>query len=147
MNNFQIKLEEKWTTTLSDILGQSQDGPRKNVVYLEDEDEEFVTEFKRAIDNEDVKEADDDNSNDIGIKNTYLNMGLGIHHDDKEGMYQARVKQRAVDQEGRPVGSLHNNPLLDHHQYEVEFLDGRAQIMTANIIAENLLAQVDDNQH
>ena len=74
MNDFQIKLEEKWTTTLSDILGQSQDGPRKNVVYLEDEDEEFVTEFKRAIDNEDVKDADDDNSNEIGIKDPYLNM-------------------------------------------------------------------------
>ena len=97
MNIFQIKLEEKWTTTLSDILGQSQDGPRKNVVYLEDEDEEFVPEFKRAIDNKYVKDADDDNSNEIGIEDPYLNMELGIQHDNEEGMHHARFKRRTVD--------------------------------------------------
>ena len=63
MNDFQIKLEVKWMTTLSDILGQSRDGPRNSVLSLEYEDEEFVTEFKQVIDHEDVKGADDDNSN------------------------------------------------------------------------------------
>ena len=72
-------------------------------------------------------------------------MELGIQHDNEEVMHHARVKQRAVDQEKRLVGRPHNNPLLDHPQYEVEFLDGRTEIMTAKIIAENLLAQVDDD--
>ena len=62
-------------------------------------------------------------------------------------MHHARVKQRDVEQEGRPVGRPHNNPLLDHRKYEVEFLYGKTEIMTANIIAENLLAQVDDDRH
>ena len=114
---------------------------------MEDEEEEFVTKFKRVIDHEDVKDADNDIINEIGIEDPCLNMELGIRHDDKEGMHQARVKRRAFDQEGRPVGRPHNNLLLDHRQYEVEFLYGKTEIMTANIIAENLLAQVDDDGH
>ena len=62
-------------------------------------------------------------------------------------MHHARVKQRDVDKEGRSVGSSHNNLLLGHRQYEVKFLDGRTEIMTANIIAENLLSQVDGDGH
>ena len=60
---------------------------------MEDEDEEFVTEFKRVINHEDVKYADDDNRDDILIEDPYLNMELWIQHDDKEGMHHARVKQ------------------------------------------------------
>ena len=74
MSDLLIKLEGKWTTTLSDILVQSRDGPKKNVLSLEDEDEEFVTKFKQVIDHKDVKYADDDNSNKIGIKDPYFNM-------------------------------------------------------------------------
>ena len=33
---------------------------------------------------------------------------------------------------------------MDSRQYEVEFVDGGTEILTANIIAENLLAQVDE---
>ena len=74
-------------------------------------------------------------------------MELGIRHDYKEGMHYARVKQRDVDQEGRPVGRPQDNPLLDHRKYEVEFLGGGTEIITSKIIAENLLAQVDDDGH
>ena len=98
MNDFQIKLEGKWTTTSSDISGNSQDVPRNNVLSLENEDKYFVTEFKRVIDHEDVKDDVDYNRNEIGIEDPYLNMELGIRHDDEEGMHHARVKPRAVDQ-------------------------------------------------
>ena len=81
-----------------------------------------MTDFKLVIDHEDVKDADDDNSNEIGIEDPYFNILLGIRHDDEEGMHHDRVKRRAVDQEGIPVGRPQNNPLLDHCQYEVEFL-------------------------
>ena len=104
-----------------------------------------MTKFKRVIGHKDVKNADYDNSNEIGIKDPYLNMELGIRHDNKEGMHHARVKRMVVDKEGRPVGSIHNNPLLDHCHYGVESLDGRTEILTANIIAENLLLHVDDD--
>ena len=49
-----------------------------------------------------------------------------------------------MDHEGRPIGVANDNPILDQQQYEVEYEDGETEVLTANIIAENLLAQVDD---
>ena len=40
-----------------------------------------------------------------------------------------------------------NNSLTNHIQYEVEYIDRRTEVITANIIAENLLYQVDDDGH
>ena len=77
-----------------------------------------MTEFKREINHKDAKDADDDNRNEIKIEDPYLNMELGIRYDDEEGLHHARVKRRAVDQEGRPVERPHNNTLLYHRQYE-----------------------------
>ena len=73
-------------------------------------------------------------------------MELGIRRDD-EGLHRARVKWRAVDQDGRPIGRPSNNPLLDSRRYKVEYLDGTTEVLTANIIADNLLDQVDDQGH
>ena len=36
------------------------------------------------------------------------------------------------------------NPMLDTRQYEVEFANGATDVFTANLIAENLYSQVDD---
>ena len=73
-------------------------------------------------------------------------MELGIRRDD-EGLHHARVKQRYVYQDGRTIGRPSNNPLLGSRRYEVEYLDGTTEVLTDNIIAENLLAQVDDQGH
>jgi hypothetical protein len=48
------------------------------------------------------------------------------------------------DDEDNPIGMANTNPLLDSIDYEVKFDDGTTKILTANIIAENLLAQVDE---
>ena len=37
--------------------------------------------------------------------------------------------------------------MLDQRKYEVEFIDGHVEELTANIIAENLLSEVDENGH
>ena len=51
-------------------------------------------------------------------------MKLGLPRGPDDSIQYASVKRRAVDDEGRPKGVAHNNPLLDMRQYEVEFLDG-----------------------
>ena len=45
------------------------------------------------------------------------------------------------------MGIASNNPLLCHRQYEVWYIDGRTEVLRANIVAENLLSQVDDDVH
>ena len=37
--------------------------------------------------------------------------------------------------------------MLDTRQYEVKFLDGEIEVYTANIIAENLISQVEKEGH
>ena len=57
------------------------------------------------------------------------------------------MKQQVLDEEGRPIGTANNNLLLDGRMYEVEYLDSTTEILSANTIAENLMAQVDDHGH
>ena len=48
------------------------------------------------------------------------------------------------DNQGRPIGIASDNPILDTRMYEVEYQDGHTAALAANIIAENIFAQVDE---
>ena len=50
---------------------------------------------------------------------------------------------------GNLVSRGANNPLLDTREYEVEFIDGSTEAYTANIVAEVMYLQVDEegNSH
>ena len=53
------------------------------------------------------------------------------------------VTKRARGLDGEPIGHAHANPLFDTREYEIQFTDGTTDRYTANIIAENMYAQVD----
>mmetsp|Transcript_8647 Transcript_8647/g.12593 ORF Transcript_8647/g.12593 Transcript_8647/m.12593 type:complete len:946 (-) Transcript_8647:1039-3876(-) len=61
-----------------------------------------------------------------------------------EELRRGEVVRRRRDQNGRPVGIRNSNPILDTREYEVIFPDGSSQSYSANVIAENLYSQVDD---
>ena len=73
---------------------------------------------------------------------TYLIMELTLPH--KESQSWARVTKRLRDANGLPIGIVDQNPLLDTRIYEVEYSDGHKTSLSANFIAENMFAQVDD---
>ena len=83
----------------------------------------------------------DDMSDEIMDK--YLNtelifdMGTGAER-------RGRVIKRAKGTTGQPIGRSHANPLFDTREYVVEFTDGSTENYFANVIAENMYAQVDD---
>jgi hypothetical protein len=152
MDTFDDELEAKFQTSSSDVSNSTRDIPQNLLLDLDGEDEDFMQEFNGVIDDDDNPHHDDtkDDAQDgeVGVQDPYLNMELGLPHgDEAEDLRLARVKRRAVDVEGRPVGRPSDNPVLDSRQYEVEFLDGKMEILTASIIAENLLAQVDEEGH
>ena len=64
-------------------------------------------------------------------------------HDD--GPEFARVTKRLKDKDGLPIGTASNNPALDTIMYEVEYTDGNKTAMGANAIADNFLAQVNQD--
>ena len=62
-------------------------------------------------------------------------------------LLRALVKRISMDEEGRPILVVSKNPLLNHRQYEVEYIKRRIEFLTSNIVAENLLTQVDNDGH
>ena len=52
-----------------------------------------------------------------------------------------------MDCNGKPVGVETPNPVTDTWLYEVEYLDRTVETLAANVIAENILSQVDEEGH
>ena len=74
----------------------------------------------------------------------YLNMELGLPRGENDELDLGCVIKRSCDDNGNPIRQAHSNPFLDSGQYEVAFEDGTTELLTANIRAENLLSQVDE---
>ncbi len=55
----------------------------------------------------------------------------------------AKVVRRALDSDGQLVGTFDKNPVLNSMLYDVEFPNGVTKQYAANIIAENVLYQVN----
>lgn len=81
-------------------------------------------------------------------KDEYINMEVGLSRGADDHLERATVNKRALDVDGRQyIGKAHKNPLLDTRKFEVEFDDGTIEVLMANIIAEDILAQVDNGGH
>ena len=48
--------------------------------------------------------------------------------------------QKSSVEEFKSMGKPHSNPLLDHRQYKVEYIDGQTKISTANAIVRNMIS-------
>ena len=70
--------------------------------------------------------------------NTECNLPL------KNQLHPAIVKKRSIDKDGREIGMFDPNPVLNTVLYDVEFNDGSVRQYTANMIAQNLVDQVDN---
>ena len=64
---------------------------------------------------------------------------------DNNGPTFAKVTKRLRDANGTPISMANDNPILDTRIYEVEYLDGHRASLFANIVAENVLSQVDEH--
>ena len=60
-----------------------------------------------------------------------------------EKMATGKVTRRAVGPDGTVAGTYDDNPYLNSVVYEIEFPDGQVKEYVANVIAENMLTQVD----
>ena len=56
-----------------------------------------------------------------------------------------KVIKRALGPDGRAVGSYNDDDKLNSLIYELEFPDGQVKEYAANVIAENMLSQVDED--
>jgi hypothetical protein len=63
---------------------------------------------------------------------------------DGEDVRFGRVTKRLCHADGLPMGMAHENPLLDTREYDVKFMDGYSESLSANLIAQNLYSQIDE---
>ena len=77
------------------------------------------------------------------VGDSYVNTEVMLSRGDR--MARGKVVRRKRDAEGNPIGRANNNPILDTHQYEVQFADGEVTELTANAIAEAMFAQCDED--
>ena len=77
-----------------------------------------------------------------------MNMEVALPR-DTEGPDFSCVTKHLKDENGLPIGTANENPTLDTRVYEVEYVYGHKASLTANTIAQNMFAQVDDegNRH
>ena len=136
MDDFQLLVQSGWDARTSAVESPPTD--EQNVLSLEKRDEEFIQEFNRVIESEDLTDNEPIKLGPDDLLNVEVGFNLKEH-----GFRQGEVEKRAVNADGTPTGTANNSVLLDSWACEVEFSDGQTKILTANIVAENSLAEVD----
>ena len=66
---------------------------------------------------------------------------------DGEHMHSAKVMSRVKDTDGMVAGAQNDNPMLDRRVYNVMFPDGAERQYSANVIAQSMYANVDEDGH
>lgn len=129
----QDEFDQQIRSKLGDSLSQmdpEEDPPHVNVGNTMEpyEDEEEVS---RTIPEADNYEYD-----------SYVSMELSLpHHHDS--MQRAKVLKYHRNSNGKTQGKAHDNPILDTCVYDVQFNNGSIKQYSTNVIAENMLSQVD----
>ena len=141
---FNLAIRERINDSAHYIIDGGKNEPKGWAMQLLDTDDDFQDEFNNVISHPEVKEADELFTLEV-MGNTYINMELALPQGDTLESWYARVTKRLRDANGIPIGTAHDNPILDTRMYEVEFMDGEKSSLLANYIAENLFAQIDDN--
>ena len=72
-----------------------------------------------------------------------LNSEVSMQLNDR--MSTGKIARRSLGTDGRMIGSYDNNPMLNTVVYDVGFPAGSSREYSANVIAENIISQVDDD--
>ena len=153
MSFYNEQIAEKLNAKDSSLIGSLQDVPDWNRLSVDEGDPHFDADFNKIISDDSIPEADNPRHTEGTTDYTpdafdpYLSMEIGLPRGDDDLLLKAKVKRRAIDIDGNPIGIANDNPMIDTRQYEVEYVDGSSEVLAANIIAENLLAQVDSEGH
>ena len=154
-DEMQNRMEHFMLSTTALLQTQSQDVPippdTNPWLRLTRNDDPEMTSYLTGRDslwllNQEV--YDDKSGQPTGdLEDNYVNMEIALPRGDDGQLQHARVKRRAIDQDGKPIGKAADNPMLDTRKYIVQYLDGTVETLTANTIATNLFAQVDEDGH
>jgi len=117
---------------------------KSNILPLEESASEFLFAQDEVIlpfDEEGTMPEDDDTP-DTEAYDQYITAKVMLPRGDT--LDKAIVTSPKRDADGALLGRANTNPLLDTQVYEVQFSDGASSEYSANVIAENIFATVDE---
>ena len=131
---FDKLIYERYGDSINVLLPNSN---KLEMERYEDEDEpaKSIPQIEETVD------ANGRALNQLPAYDRLINAEVQLQHDNK--VTTGKVKSRALGSDGNMVGKYDNNPMLNPIMYEVEFAGGTVKEYGANIIAENILCQVD----
>ena len=107
--------------------------------YYTDGDEES----RECLEQEDVTDHNGKLLNQQPMYDVLLHSELLVQNGDNYEV--GKVARRALGHDGQTCGTYDPDPFLNTMIYEVELPDGSIKEVSANVIAENILTQVDDD--
>ena len=139
-NVFDALIVRRWGTSINPPNNEgTEDSDTGGDEFEEYEDED---EEARVIpDIEDTVDAKGRLLNQMPAYDRILNSEVSLQVG--EDMSVGKVTQRALGPDGTVAGTYDENPSMNTMIYEVEFPNGDVKEYAANIIAENMLTQVD----
>ena len=139
---FDGLIERRWGTSINPpIVSVVSDTENQSDDFEEYEDED---EAARIVPNiEDTVDAKGKLLNQQPAYDKLLQSEVSLQLG--ETMSFGKVTKRAIGPDGTVAGTYDENPYLNSMIYEVEFNDGQIKEYAANMIAENMLTQVDSD--
>mmetsp|Transcript_26699 Transcript_26699/g.37842 ORF Transcript_26699/g.37842 Transcript_26699/m.37842 type:complete len:775 (+) Transcript_26699:4067-6391(+) len=124
--------------------GTSINPPSKEKVKSDNEWDPYVDEDEAPMEMPETEEPVDATGKAINQLPAYdklIHAKVQLQVDEQ--MQKGKVTKRAIGPNGVTAGTYDDNPYLNTVIYEVEFDDGQVREYAANLIAENILTQVD----
>ena len=141
-------VEDKKKEVFDEIIqrkyGTASAAPTKSNVKPEDW-EEWSDPDSFAIKVPDIEDSVDSQGKLLNQQPAYDKMlHAEVQMQTENGTMQGTVLRRAMSPDGKIPGRYDNNPILNSLVYEVEFTDGSVREYSANLNAENMIAQCDE---
>ena len=138
---FDGLIERRWGTSINppSTKGTEEDSDTGGDEFEEYEDDDEQARIVPDI--EDMVDANGRLLNQMPAYDRILHSEVSLQMGEE--MSVGKVIQRALGPDGEVAGSYDENPFLNTMIYEVEFPNGDIKEYAANIIAENMLTQVD----
>ena len=138
---FDELIERRWGTSIN----PPAENTPKDDEYVEYSDDDEPVRTLPEIDELEEEAGVDEVGNSINqqpVYDKYLSAEVSLQH---EGQLQTgKVMRRTLGSNGNTIGKYNDLPIMNSMIYDVEFPDGQIKEYAANVIAENILSQVDD---
>ena len=143
-SNVEQKKRDTFDALIEGRWGTSTTPPNESKNPKEDPWEEYSDDDELPRQIPDIEDTVDATGKLICQQPAYdklINAEVHLQHGNK--VQAAKVIKRSLGPDGNINGSYDDNPFLNSLLYDVEFADGTIKEYSANVIAENMLTQVD----